>query len=66
MPEWIDSLLLGYGPLGAWLAWQLIRDRAQSKTISELTEALSENANSQQTIAQAITDIRTYLMGQGR
>jgi|TARA_S200002703_G_scaffold148119_1_gene144507 hypothetical protein len=65
MEQWLEPLL-GYGPLGIWLVWQLIRDRAQSKTISELTEALSENANSQQTIAQAITDIRTYLMGQGR
>lgn len=65
MESWLDPLL-GYGPLGMWLVWQLYRDKTQAKAITDLTQALSENAASQQTIATAITDIRTHLMGRGQ
>jgi len=58
--------LLGYGPLGLWLVWQLYRDKVQSKTIINLTQALNEASSNLNTVATAITDIRTHLMGRGR
>jgi len=48
-----------------WLVWQLYRDKVQSKTIMDLTQALNETSSSLNTVATAITDIRTHLMGRG-
>ncbi len=61
MPEWAGELV-GYGPLGCWLMWQLHKDRVQSDAIRELTKALNDGANHSATVANTVQDLRTYLM----
>ena len=60
------EILAGYGPLGLWLLWQLYKEKKQDKTIADLTESLTETSNNQGRIAEAIADLRTYLIGRGK
>lgn len=62
MPDWLNEIFIGYGPVGAWLGWQLLKDHRQQKVLSEMAKAMQEHGSAQAATAQAISDVRSFLL----